>query len=42
MEADGLAYGLLGSVMEAEDVVQDAWLDWAGTDWDSVQEPAHT
>jgi len=36
----GIAYGILGSVMEAEDVVQDAWLRWAGTDWDQVQEPA--
>lgn len=35
-----IAYGVLGSVMEAEDVVQDAWLRWASTDWDRVEEPA--
>jgi RNA polymerase sigma-70 factor (ECF subfamily) len=23
-----VAYGMLGSVMEAEDVVQDAWFRW--------------
>lgn len=35
-----IAYGILGGVMEAEDVVQDAWLRWASTDWDRVEEPA--
>lgn len=35
-----IAYGILGSVMEAEDVVQDAWLRWASTDWEKVDEPA--
>lgn len=35
-----IAYGILGSVMEAEDVVQDAWLRWEGADWDRVEEPA--
>lgn len=34
-----IAYGILGSVMEAEDVVQDAWLRWASTDWKKVEEP---
>lgn len=28
----GIAYRMLGSVAEAEDVVQDAWLRWHGTD----------
>ena len=27
-----LAYRMLGSVAEAEDVVQDAWLRWTRTD----------
>lgn len=35
-----IAYGIVGSVMEAEDVVQDAWLRWAGVDQDRVTEPA--
>ncbi|MFP3913457.1 MAG: RNA polymerase sigma-70 factor [Actinomycetota bacterium] len=35
-----IAYGILGSVMEAEDVVQEAWLRWASTDWERVDEPA--
>lgn len=36
----GLAYRMLGSAAEAEDVVQDAWLRWQGTDRDAVNEPA--
>src|SRR4051794_8919060 len=28
----GIAYRMLGSVAEADDVVQDAWLRWQGTD----------
>ncbi len=28
----GIAYRMLGSVVEAEDVVQDVWLRWQGTD----------
>jgi len=36
----GLAYRMLGSLADAEDVVQDAWLRWAGTDRDAVQNPA--
>lgn len=31
---------MLGSAAEAEDVVQDAWLRWQGTDRDAVNEPA--
>ena len=33
-----LAYRMLGSVSEAEDVVQDAWIRWAGAD--QVADPA--
>ncbi|HWV75858.1 MAG TPA: RNA polymerase sigma-70 factor [Isoptericola sp.] len=36
----GIAYRMLGSVAEAEDVVQDAWLRWQGTDRDQVRNPA--
>jgi len=28
----GIAYRMLGSAAEAEDLVQDAWLRWQGTD----------
>src|SRR3954468_1766621 len=33
----GIAYGLLGELTEAEDVVQDAWLRWEGGDRDAVR-----
>lgn len=36
----GIAYRMLGSVAEAEDVVQDAWLRWQGTDRRAVRNPA--
>jgi RNA polymerase sigma-70 factor (ECF subfamily) len=36
----GLAYRMLGSLADAEDVVQDAWLRWSGTDRDAVDNPA--
>jgi RNA polymerase sigma-70 factor (ECF subfamily) len=36
----GIAYRMLGSATEAEDLVQDAWLRWQGTDRDAVREPA--
>jgi len=35
----GLAYRMLGSVAEAEDVVQDAFLRWNASDRDRVAEP---
>lgn len=36
----GIAYRLLGSVTEAEDVLQDAWLRWQSVDQEKVREPA--
>lgn len=33
----GIAYGLLGELTEAEDVVQDAWLRWEGADTEAVR-----
>lgn len=36
----GIAYGMLGSVMDAEDVVQDVYLRWAGVDHTTVETPA--
>ncbi len=35
----GIAYRMLGSATEAEDVLQDAWLRWQATDTDAVREP---
>jgi RNA polymerase sigma-70 factor (ECF subfamily) len=35
----GIAYRMLGSRAEAEDVVQDAWLRWQATDRSTVHEP---
>lgn len=34
-----IAYRMLGSVADAEDVVQDAFLRWAGVDRETVREP---
>lgn len=36
----GLAYGMLGSMMDAEDVVQDAYLRWMGVDASTIDSPA--
>lgn len=36
----GLAYRLLGSASDAEDVVQEAFLRWDGADRDAIAEPA--
>ncbi|WP_448321155.1 RNA polymerase sigma factor SigJ [Streptomyces sp. CO7] len=35
----GVAYRMLGRVADAEDVVQEAWLRWAGADRSAVREP---
>jgi RNA polymerase sigma-70 factor (ECF subfamily) len=35
-----LAYRMLGSTAEAEDVVQDAWLRWRGADAGEIADPA--
>jgi RNA polymerase sigma-70 factor (ECF subfamily) len=36
----GIAYRMMGTVAEAEDLVQEAWLRWQGADHDAVREPA--
>lgn len=36
----GLAYRLLGSVVDAEDVVQEAWIRWSKVDHASIERPA--
>src|SRR4026209_2500958 len=35
----GAAYRILGSRVEAEDVVQEAWIRWSGVDHDTIDEP---
>ena len=41
----GAAYRILGSRVEAEDVVQEAWIRWSGVDHDTIDRaarlPAH-
>jgi RNA polymerase sigma-70 factor (ECF subfamily) len=36
----GLAYRILASHADAEDVVQEAWLRWQGVDHDTIERPA--
>jgi RNA polymerase sigma-70 factor (TIGR02957 family) len=36
----GIAYRMLGSASEAEDIVQDAWLRWQATDRSVVENPS--
>ena len=36
----GLAYRILGSLVDAEDVVQEAWLRWNGADKETIERPA--
>ncbi|MFE4969476.1 RNA polymerase sigma-70 factor [Streptomyces sp. NPDC056660] len=36
----GIAYRLVGSVVEAEDIVQEAWVRWQNTDRAGIREPA--
>ncbi|MGP4085144.1 RNA polymerase sigma-70 factor [Streptomyces sp. KR55] len=36
----GIAYRILGSAVEAEDIVQEAWLRWQNTDRTDIVEPA--
>lgn len=36
----GIAYRMLGTATDAEDVLQEAWLRWQGADRDAVTEPA--
>ncbi|TCN38869.1 RNA polymerase sigma-70 factor (ECF subfamily) [Kribbella orskensis] len=36
----GIAYRMLGSVHEAEDLIQDVWLKWQAYDRSTVKEPA--
>ncbi|MRH89825.1 RNA polymerase sigma-70 factor [Nocardia sp. SYP-A9097] len=35
----GTAYQMLGTVTDAEDILQDAWIKWHATDHDSIEHP---
>lgn len=35
----GIAYRMLGSVADAEDILQDTWLKWSSVDMDSLEQP---
>jgi RNA polymerase sigma-70 factor (ECF subfamily) len=35
----GIAYRMLGSVADAEDILQDAWLKWSSVDVDGLEQP---
>ena len=35
----GVSYRILGSVVDAEDVLQEAWFRWAGTDQAAIENP---
>ncbi|WP_432010862.1 RNA polymerase sigma-70 factor [Streptomyces cucumeris] len=35
----GVAYRMLGRVADAEDVVQESWLRWSGTDREQIRDP---
>ena len=36
----GIAYRMLGTATDAEEIVQDAWLRWQGADRSTVRDPA--
>lgn len=38
-ELFGIAYRMLGSVADAEDILQDAWLKWSAVDASDVDQP---
>ena len=39
LELFGIAYRMLGSVADAEDILQDAWLKWSAVDPGDVDQP---